>query len=191
MRARIGTAAVAFALSVAAAGGSAPSSVVAARDRAIALKTYANPSYGYTFRYPATWKLRSNIRIAGLSKTDALLGPTGSVLETPDGIDGMALITKSGPPAAAFAAQARLLLNQQVTIQGKIAFGTREIGGVTFQSAQAIAKNSNGALGQETVLRGVHGAHTYGILVAVTLNRPSTRQRQAEIATILASITFT
>lgn len=190
MRTQIGIAAVAFALSVVATGGSAPSPVAAARDQAIRLKTFADPWYGYTLRYPATWKLQPDVQIASLSKTDALLGPVGSILQAPNGIDGVVLIVKPGTSPAPFAAQARALLTQGVTIQGKIAFDTRTVGGVTFQSAQTTAKSSGGDRGQETVLRGVHGTHTYGILVVLLLNRPTTSQRRVEIGSILANITF-
>lgn len=168
-----------------------PAADAAGRSSSPALKTFADPRYGYTLHYPTTWKLQPDARIADLSPTDALLGPVGFILQAPSGNDGVALIVKAGKPTAGFALLARALLAQGVTIQGAIRYGTRTIGGVVFQSAQAMAKSTNGALGQETVLRGTHGKHTYGLLLVLILNQPTTPQRRAEIVTILANIAFT
>ena len=41
------------------------------------------------------------------------------------------------------------------------------------------------------MLRGTHGKHTYGLLLVLILNQPTTPQRRVEIATILANIAFT
>ncbi len=155
--------------------------------------TYAEARQRYTLRYPAAWRTAAIASPLPASVAGYRFPPTIVVFGDPNGptSDSVSVVTATPPPTAgprALRAIERTLLLTGSQPLGAIAYGTRRIHGVTYQTARLRVKTGT-APQQQTVIGAVRAGTAYFFIGQVDQHTSLTARDTGRIEQLYESIT--
>ena len=119
-------------------------------------KTYTNATHGYSMSYPANWKAHAKYQ----GQDVGFVAPDKATFVTAYAVQGTATAKEIKDQ------QSKVLMGLG-TPEGTLAYKTRKIGGVTFETSAITTKLKDGTVLDVALADGIHNGYLYDFEIVV------------------------